>query len=149
MASRTYVVVDFKLSEHKALFAKLRPIHMSGDETDGDEKSIPPTFRIINVRWMSRELRLFLRTLDALYRERWAKPIGNRATAGNAPRYRVERSNGRWEDGVAPIGLWRNCYDSAWLKSLRPHVRASLNIIDADYNFSLPQPKISTPGRCA
>ena len=134
-------MVEFELDQHKTLFAKLSPIHMSGDETDGPVKSIPPTFRIVNAEWQSTELKVFMRTLDALYRERWAKPTGDRATPGNPPRFRVERPDGRTVDGVAPVGLWRNCYNLAWLKSLRPHVRQSLNIIPSDYNFSLPQPQ--------
>ncbi len=58
--------------------------------------------------------------------------------SGNQLRVRLERTDGRTEDGVAPIGLWRNCYDSSWLKSLRPHVRKSLNAIKSDYRFTLP-----------
>ena len=115
---------------------------MSGDETDGPVKTHPPKFRIIEARWQSLEFKIFLRTLDALYRETWAKPVGNRATSGNPPRERHEHPDARVEDGVAPIGLWRNCYNAAWLRSLRPHVRESLNIIDSDYDFSLPKPKV-------
>ncbi len=111
---------------------------MSGDETDGPEKVHPGTFRIVEARWQSLELKTFLRLLDVLYRLDWAKPIGIRATAGNQPRVRVERPDGRSEDGVAPIGLWQNCYDVAWLESLRPHVRRSLNIIESDYQFDIP-----------
>lgn len=116
----------------------LRPVHMSGDETDGLEKTHPPTFRIVEARWQSLAFKLFLRLLDALYRENWATPVGDRATSGNPPRVRIEQEDGRSKDSLAPIGLWRNCYDPAWLKSLRPHVRASLKIIDADYDFTLP-----------
>ncbi|TFK83037.1 hypothetical protein K466DRAFT_499232, partial [Polyporus arcularius HHB13444] len=134
---RVCVIVEFGLNEHKILFVKLRPIHMSGDETDGPVKTHPPTFRIVEARWQSLELKTFLRALDALYRETWAKPVGQRATSGNPPRHRVEKA-GRSEEGVAPVGLWRNCYDDTWLRSLRPHVRASLNIIDSDYKFTLP-----------
>ncbi|KAL1941491.1 hypothetical protein VTO73DRAFT_6930 [Trametes versicolor] len=139
--SRVTVILEYKLTQHNRLFCILRPIHMSGDETDGDEKTHPPTFCIVEARWQSLAFKLFLRMLDALYRELWAQPIGDRATPGNPPRIRVERADPRVEDGVAPIGLWRNCYDSDWLKSLRPHVRESLNIIDKDYDFTLPKLK--------
>ncbi|KAI0737796.1 hypothetical protein C8Q80DRAFT_1114763, partial [Daedaleopsis nitida] len=127
------------LHQHKRLFSILRPIHMSGDETDGPVKEHPPRFRIVEARWQSLELKTFLRAIDALYRDDWAKPVGCRATSDNAPRHRVEHSDARIEDGVAPIGLWRNCYDQAWLRSLRPHVRESLKIINTDYIFSLPE----------
>ena len=137
------VILEFKLKQHKRLFTLLRPIHMSGDETDGLEKSHPPVFRIVEARWQSLALKIFVRTLDALYREAWAHPVGTRATSGNPPRTRVERpESGRVEDGVAPIGLWKNCYDQKWLDSLRPHVRESLQIIDANYDFTLPRPRV-------
>ncbi|TBU28227.1 hypothetical protein BD311DRAFT_663651, partial [Dichomitus squalens] len=128
------------LRQHKRLFSLLRPVHMSGDETDGDTKAHPPTFRIVESRWQSLALKTFLRSLDALYRQRWSegRTVGNRATPGNPPRIRVARPDGRMEDTIAPIGLWRNCYDQKWLNFLRLHVRASLRIIDADYVFSLP-----------
>ncbi|KAI0366437.1 hypothetical protein BV20DRAFT_952153, partial [Pilatotrama ljubarskyi] len=135
------------LKEHKRLFSLLRPIHMSGDETDGAEKTHPPKFRIVEARWQSLALKLFLRTLDALYRECWAKPVGERATSGNPPRIRLEHKDARVEDSLAPVGLWRNCYDEEWLKSLRPHVRASLNIIQEDYKFTLPAPRVSAAQR--
>ncbi|KAI9057515.1 hypothetical protein FKP32DRAFT_1583582 [Trametes sanguinea] len=130
------VVLEFKLNQHKRLFSMLRPVHMSGDETDGPKKTYPPTFRIVEARWQSLAFKLFLRALDGLYREMWAKPVGDRATSGNPPWVRIQL-----EEGIAPIGLWRNCYDRDWLMSLRPHVRESLNIIDEDYNFALPKPR--------
>ncbi|KAI0350457.1 hypothetical protein OH77DRAFT_1068694 [Trametes cingulata] len=117
---------------------RFRPAHMSGDETDGDEKSHPPVFRIVEARWQSLELKSFLRCLDRLYREHWAAPIGERATSGNPPRDRREHPDARVEDGVAPTGLCRNCYDRSWLESLKPHVRDSLHMINSDYDFSLP-----------
>lgn len=138
-----WVVIELNLNRHKRLFSLLRPVHMSGDETDGPVKTHPPTFRIIEARWQSFAFKTFLRTLDALYRERWAHPVGDRATPGNPPRSRIERpESGRDEDGVAPVGLWRNCYDKEWLNALRPHVREALQIIDADYDFTLPAPRV-------
>lgn len=128
----------YKLFQHKRLLRKFRPVHMSGDETDGPKKLHHPVFRIVEARWQSLELKLFLRILDRLYREHWAEPIGERATSGNPPRERREAPDAKVVDGVAPIGLWRNCYDRDWLNSLKPHVRASLQVIDDDYDFSLP-----------
>ena len=112
---------------------------MSGDETDGETKEHFPKFRIIPSFWQSLELQTFLWAIDAVYRDLWAAPIGKRATAGNPPRYRT--SGGRnpiMEDiSIAPIGLWRNCYNPDFLASLKPHVRSFLRIIDSDYDFSL------------
>lgn len=52
------------------------------------------------------------------------------------------------EDGVAPIGLWWNCYDANWLKLLPPHVCKSLHLIKADYDFSLPPRKTLLSKAC-
>ena len=41
-------------------------------------------------------------------------------------------------DSRAPKGLWQNCYNQSWLNALPGHIRARLNIIDSDYDFSLP-----------
>ncbi|KAH9933281.1 uncharacterized protein B0H18DRAFT_870520, partial [Fomitopsis serialis] len=125
-----------KLFRHAALFKKLRPVHMSGDETDGPVKTHPAKFRIVEARWQSLEFKTFMRALDTMYREDWAMPVGIRATSGNPPRFRVEEG-ARVEDGVAPPHLWRNCYDEGWLKSLKIHVLQSLQIIDANYDFTL------------
>lgn len=110
---------------------------MSGDETDGDEKTHPPTWRIIPSRWQADALRSLLWKIDGMGLQDWAEPKGTRATQGNPPRLRVLRDGGEEEDGVAAIGLWRNCYNPEWLKALLPHQVANLQIIDADYDFSL------------
>ncbi|KAH9831927.1 uncharacterized protein C8Q71DRAFT_714643, partial [Rhodofomes roseus] len=125
-----------KLTRHAVLFKKLRPIHMSGDETDGPVKLHPGAYRIVDARWQSLELKTFLRALDAMYREDWAMPVGARATSGNPPRHRTEQ-DARTEEGIAPVGMWRNCYDEGWLNSLKAHVLDSLRVIDEDYDFNL------------
>ncbi|EMD32309.1 hypothetical protein CERSUDRAFT_77602 [Gelatoporia subvermispora B] len=80
-----HVVVTLKLNRHKKLLSMLRPAHMSGDETNGPEKTHPPIFRIVEARWQSRAFKTFMQTLDTLYRETWANPIGQRAMSGNPP----------------------------------------------------------------
>lgn len=110
---------------------------MSADETAGEEKAHPPVYDIVEARWQSLELKTFLRALDRMYREDWASPIGERASSGSAPRVRRESLDPRVEDGIAPIGLWRNCYDAEWLASLQPHEIEHLDILDKDYDFSL------------
>ena len=109
---------------------------MSGDETDG-EKTPDSNYRIIVSKWQSQELRNFLWTIDARYRHDWEHPTHRRAMGGNRPRTRVLRP-GYSEDGIAPIGLWKNCYDNDWLAEQPPYVVRELEIIDEDYNFSLP-----------
>ena len=109
---------------------------MSADETDG-ERTTDTKYRIILARWQSRELRDFLWTLDAYYRQDWAHPPHTRAIGGNRPRQRILRA-GYAEDGIAPIGLWRNCYDQHWLESQLSHVIRELEIVDEDYDFTFP-----------
>ena len=67
--SRVFTCKKRKMTQHLALFRKLLARHMSGDETDGPVKRTPPRFRILETRWQSRELKAFLRALDAMYRE--------------------------------------------------------------------------------
>ncbi len=95
-------------------------------------------YRIIESRWQSLVFKIFLRALDAKYRAAWEKPKpGKRAVGGNPPRTRISRADGRSEDGYAPPGLWRNCYDSDWLRSLEPYQRRALRIVNSDYDFDL------------
>lgn len=109
---------------------------MSGDETDGDTKEHPAVFRIIITRWQSIELRNFLFLLDQIYRSDWKQPHNRRATPGNQPRVRLIRQDATVEDGVAPIGLWRNCYDQHWLQAQPPHMQRELEIVEEPYDFN-------------
>ncbi|RPD53694.1 hypothetical protein L226DRAFT_456214, partial [Lentinus tigrinus ALCF2SS1-7] len=121
-----------KYTRHRALFRLLEARNMSGDETDGPEKTHPPRWRIVIAKWQSRTLRNFLWSLDRMYREDWAR----RRTGGNPPRERVLR-DGDDEDGIAPAGLWKNCYDKEWLERQPAHVIRELEIVDEDYDFTL------------
>nr|VWO95695.1 Membrane zinc transporter [Ganoderma boninense] len=127
------------LLRHMALLEMLSPAHMSGDETDGDAKTHPRRFRIINSRWQSAQLKLFLRTLDGLYREDWEKPYGRRAVSGNEPRVRYETHGSKSVNRPAPIGLWRNCYDEEWMADQKEVFMDDLCVIDDDYDFTLAQ----------
>lgn len=126
LARRDYI-------RHRALFRLLEPANMSGDETDGKEKTHPPVFRVIVAAWQSMTFRQFLQTLDAMYREDWAR----RRVGGNPPRTRIVRAESREEEGIAAIGLWRNCYDEAWLARQPDYIVRELEIVDEDYDFSL------------
>lgn len=135
--SRLVVIRRHGYDRHLQLLMMLEPVNMSGDETDGPVKKHPPTFRIVIARWQSPQLRNFLWSLDTIYREDWANPVHRRASVGNPPRLRVLRDNGHDEDGVAPAGLWRNCYDERWLQGLRVNARTELEVMDEDYDFTL------------
>ncbi|KAI1783090.1 hypothetical protein LXA43DRAFT_904308, partial [Ganoderma leucocontextum] len=122
-------------TRHVRFFKLLEPVNMSGDETDGDAKTHPPKWRILLARWQSSELKNFLWEIDRMYREDWGHPPHKRATGGNPPRDRVHRPD-CYEEGIAPMGLWRNCYDETWLKAQAPHFVRELEIVDEDYNFT-------------
>ncbi len=127
------------LKDKLKLFTKLDNTHMSDDEYEklGPTKRHPALFNSIRPIWRSQALGEFLHDLDDAHREDWAAPVGNRATPGNPPRTRVE-AEGRVGSGPVPRRLWRNCYDAEWLKKQRPHFVADLEIIDKDFDFSLP-----------
>lgn len=112
---------------------------MSGDETDEPKREHPQTFVVVKAPWQSHALRTFMRSLDLLYRKRWAKPTHVRATSGNPPRTRIDRPDGPSSDNsCVPLGLWRNCYDDEWLQTLSPHQLETLSIINQDYDFGNP-----------
>ena len=121
-----------------ALFSKLSPVHMSDDETDG-EKVHPAVWRVIEADWMSQEFKIFLQTLDTLYRKDWANPIGKRRTPGNDPRVRRRSSSFRKKSSVAPAGLHRNCYDVVWLAKLSQPEFNDLHLIEGVWDLSIPE----------
>ncbi|OSC96425.1 hypothetical protein PYCCODRAFT_1379235, partial [Trametes coccinea BRFM310] len=134
---RRFVIIYYGQTRHKALFERMSAVNMSEDETDGESVEHPPVYRIVIAEWQSEELRQFLWTLDALYREYWAKPPGTRRKAGNPPRTRILRNESRVVPGTAPAGLWANCYNQEWLAKLRPWEREALDIQNSNYDFSL------------
>ncbi|KAJ3006967.1 hypothetical protein NUW54_g3733 [Trametes sanguinea] len=137
--NRRFVVIRFSsLSRHRILFDRLSANNMSGDETDGEKVEHAPVYRIILAEWQSDDLRAFLWALDAMYIKYWEKPPESRRTKGNAPRTRVLRGDSRTVPGTAPMGLWRNCYNAAWLAKKKEWEVEALQIIDEDYDFTLP-----------
>ncbi|OJT07710.1 hypothetical protein TRAPUB_1400 [Trametes pubescens] len=140
--ARLAVVLDRGLERHSVLFDRLTARDMSGDETEtyGGQRTLPATYQIVETRWQSKEFKTFMRTLDAMHRNDWeTAQFGQRANArlGSPPRTRILRADDSAEDGYAPRGLWRNCYDQDWLHDLAPPFALDLGIIDTDYNFDL------------
>ncbi|KIP01819.1 hypothetical protein PHLGIDRAFT_326383 [Phlebiopsis gigantea 11061_1 CR5-6] len=139
LESRVAIVLYLHYQKHVSLLASLSPCHMSGDEEEKEKPPHPPTWRIVPARWRSREFTEFLRVLDLEWREKWSAPIHTRKTSGNPPRNRREVYGSRSEEGIAPTGLPRNCYDAEWLEALHPTARRGLNIKEGElYDFSLP-----------
>ncbi|RDX43278.1 hypothetical protein OH76DRAFT_1322818, partial [Lentinus brumalis] len=108
------------------------------DHSDQERQTHPKTFFIVEAFWQSDELKVFLRLLDTWHLWDWRQSIGDRLPGGNPPRKRVELAEPRVANSAAPKGLWKNCYNDAWLDTLKPHVRRQLGIIDEDYDFRLP-----------
>lgn len=108
---------------------------MSGDEADGPKGRLTSTYIIIEAKWQSDDMKEFLRQLDQRYVDDWVKGLRNRG--GRGPRQRVARAGAEVMDSDAPKGLWRNCYNDAWLQSKPAWFVADLEIIDADYDFNI------------
>ncbi|KAH9889313.1 hypothetical protein C8Q73DRAFT_653898, partial [Cubamyces lactineus] len=135
--TRLRVATSAGLDRHAVLFDRLSPDNMSDDETDRPRNHWPRTYRIIESRWQSLELKTFLRGLDALYRQGWERSRPRVRFAGAAPRIRIPQENGPKVDGLAPPGLWRNCYNEEWLRGLDADRRNALSIVEEEYDFSL------------
>lgn len=139
-ASREETISEL-FNEHMQLIALLNPCNMSGDETDSDRPTkrtkgskTPSSTRhywICESEWMSMQLRDFLRSIDT-YR------LISRQ--GNLPRVRELANPRRLEVGHPPKGLWRNCYSSPWLCTLKPHEKRALFIVDGNYDFTIRVP---------
>ncbi|KAI0827599.1 hypothetical protein BC628DRAFT_1299757, partial [Trametes gibbosa] len=125
-------------NHHLDLFARIKPEYMSGDETDRDEdnKRIRPhSFTGEEPEWMSEAYREFMHTLDDWHYDKWANGVDGELKGGNPPRTR--NFCGKVVKTKAPKGLWRNCYNAAWLAQLKPYQRRGLHVIEEDYNFEL------------
>ncbi|KAI0665329.1 hypothetical protein C8Q78DRAFT_942117, partial [Trametes maxima] len=118
---------------HLKLFARIQAEDMSGAETERDgngKRVLPLAFLIQDSAWMSDAYETFMRTLDDWRYSRWAD-----LNVGNAPRTR--KPQGKTVNGETPAGLWRNCYNPAWLASLKPHQIRALRIDEEPCDFTL------------
>lgn len=126
------------MDEHLELLTRLEAINQSEDETDCEppfRRSREKRFRIIRCEWMSDKLRAFLRSLDQLYLWDCLTDPEKKKQGGSTPRERFESNPVLSTLGIPALGLWRNCYNAAWLATLSPHERRALQIIDSDYVF--------------
>ncbi|KAI0655858.1 hypothetical protein C8Q70DRAFT_935983 [Cubamyces menziesii] len=132
--ARRAVVLSVGLDRHKILFDQLAALNMSGDETDHDTwHESPVKYRIIESHWQSEDLKTFMRSLDEMYCNNQSQCT----TDANSLHTRIARVNARVEDGHAPRGLWRNCYNADWLRKLPSYKKHALKIKNADYDFDL------------
>lgn len=134
------MIVHMGYGRHSILLSMMAASNMSGDETDGPEVDHPPVYRIILASWQSIDLRNFLWAIDAKYIGHWEKPANKRRIGGNPPRVRNLREECRTVRGVAPVGLWRNCYNEEWLSKLDDYEIENLEIKEQDYDFTLDPP---------
>lgn len=139
--------MNTSLPWHAELFDLILASHMSGDVPvliNGKVK-YPREFKIVDAEWQSQVLRDFFTTLDAMHRETFHYPVGDRLPGGNQPRVRTRPSVPEYDSkSAAPIGLWRNCYDEQWLAKLPPHLITELRIKPTDYNFTIWQTPTAT-----
>lgn len=143
--NRVETVVSYPgLAHHLPLFKLMRPVHMSGDESEyGDNgKKHPPTFKVVYPEWQSHEMRQFHGGVDGKYRNAWGEPPFAR---GNPPRTRITTGL-IWEtDSTPPAGLPENCYNPSWLAKLDPWVKESLRINWGNmWDFTIPD-DLGTP----
>ena len=86
---------------------------------------------------MSEELRKFLRKLDEAHYDDSLNLPEKQSQGGSGPRERKPRDPRKSIVGVAVKGLWRNCYNPAWLATLKRHKIRDLQIIDEEYDFTI------------
>lgn len=123
---------------------------MSGDEAEDDEAERAGIYTIVEAEWQSDPLKTFLRALDTQYIKGWSTCVGDRGHGGKRPRRRIAKvSDAKVVDSVAPIGLWRNCYNAAWVERQDAWFIRDLCIVDRDYDFSLDFSKGPTSGEVA
>jgi hypothetical protein len=100
---------------------------LSDDESDHENGTRLGQRRYVIVKeeWRSDELIKWLRMTDLLAcGEKWTGRLV--AQSGNDRRLRIVSD--RSKVGCAVSGLPENCYDPGWLRSLRRHERACLDV---------------------
>ena len=130
-----------KYERFQDLFVNLSGAHMSADETDFEEgggKKHPATFTITRAAWMSAAFRRLCRQLDMENIQNCEPVIGDQGSGGNGPRACSDATPPREANTRAPTGLWRNCYNSVWLRCLKEDQLRRLDIINDDFGLSLP-----------
>ncbi|TFK65465.1 hypothetical protein BDN72DRAFT_900691 [Pluteus cervinus] len=142
-----------RLAPHVPLLKdQLRPINMSDDEAENDGPE-NKRWNIISVKWRSHDLTEMLRKLDSIYFENWRRPFSRRIhqeyrsttmkTPGNIPRTRIPSALSA--EGVAPVGLPRNCYDDEWYNALPDWARRDLDAQENTvYDFTIDERELRT-----
>ncbi|KAH9051246.1 hypothetical protein EDB87DRAFT_1572155 [Lactarius vividus] len=100
---------------------------LSDDESDHEQGTHrgQSRYSIVNEAWRSKELVVWLRTIDLLAcGEKWGGR--NVARQGNNRRIRLHSTHSK--DGVAIAGLPENFYDVEWLNSLKRYQRDKLDV---------------------
>nr|VWO97894.1 Cytochrome P450 3A13 [Ganoderma boninense] len=87
---------------------------------------------------MSFAFRRLCRELDKENIKNHGVLIGDQGSGGNGPRVREDATPTQEAETRAPVGLWRDCYDSTWLAGLKSDQVRRLDIIDEDFGLSLP-----------
>ena len=111
----------------------LLPDNMSSDELIAESR--PPTFNIINARWMSDSMRKMLRGLDEMREHMLAHKLIARRN-GNTPRIRQPSTLS--VDSKPPAGLPRACYSASWLGRQREENLRELAVKEVHVKLGIP-----------
>lgn len=104
---------------------------MSSDESDSES---PGDYRRVYPSWRGPQLEMLEWRIDTVVAELRKPKIGHRRKPGKAPRRRNHTSLENPE-AIACPGLPVNCYDPAWLKTLRPGELRNLKVDGTPYGF--------------
>ncbi|KAI0313494.1 hypothetical protein OF83DRAFT_1037694, partial [Amylostereum chailletii] len=106
----------------------------SGSDTDEGSARGRKTYVRITPIWRSRPFSNWMWSLDDIVLNQRMPRVGTRAVPGAEPRLRKQSTCVNME-AVAPPGLYRNCYDSAWVDSLLNYNKRNLHMVQLDYDL--------------
>lgn len=131
----------YGIQRHAVLLNKLRPPHVEPDEPAGfridDSGKQHRVFNMIRPAWQSDVFWKFMKDLDERKSQADNEAIGASRKSGALARERVELAEPKVVNTAAPKGLWKNCYDEAWLAKLTLPSRRTLQVLEENYDFNL------------
>ncbi|KIJ05151.1 hypothetical protein PAXINDRAFT_21572 [Paxillus involutus ATCC 200175] len=102
---------------------------MSSDKSEGEGgmDNQPKKHTSKTPSWCSKEYTGFLWHLDDIIAAQRVPKVGHRCIWGSALRHQYHPEPDNFNTSApAPLGLPKNCYDRAWVETLRDFERAAL-----------------------